>query len=89
MKQLSCVISGQVQGVNFCSFARDRARELGLSGFVRNQEEGTIQIVVQGEMDILEKFLEEIKIGPQYAEVKNVETNWSLPTEQLSDFSIR
>ena len=71
--QLSLTIHGHVQGVNFRSYAREKARTLRLVGWVRNEEEGTVGILAQGSKEILVEFLEWCTVGPRWAKVEKVE----------------
>ena len=66
------LFSGRVQGVGFRYFARRLARELGLSGWVRNLANGDVEIEAQGEEERLEQFLLEVRLGPQGVVVRDV-----------------
>ena len=66
-------VSGRVQGVGFRWSTYQLAQELGLAGFVQNQMDGTVYIVVQGPHDLVRKFTKEVQAGVnQYARVTNV-----------------
>jgi len=73
MKCLNITVFGRVQGVYFRRNTLLKAQELGIKGFVRNEENGTVYIEAEGEEDILEQFVEWCFIGPEHAEVKNME----------------
>jgi len=66
-------INGRVQGVFFRSSAREEALSLGLTGFARNEDDGSVYIEVEGEDNSINKFIEWCKDGPAHAEVNNVE----------------
>ncbi|MFA5185497.1 MAG: acylphosphatase [Patescibacteria group bacterium] len=70
---LTLKISGTVQGVFFRHSAKQKAEELGLEGFAKNEADGTLLIEVEGEIDELELFAEWCKTGPPSAKVENVE----------------
>uniref|UniRef100_A0A7J2TL45 Acylphosphatase n=1 Tax=Archaeoglobus fulgidus TaxID=2234 RepID=A0A7J2TL45_ARCFL len=72
MKAIEVFISGVVQGVGFRYFTLKAARELGIKGYVKNLPDGRVYIYAVGEEEILEKFLERVKIGPPLAVVKDV-----------------
>lgn len=73
MKRVHAFIEGRVQGVFYRAFARDSARALGLSGWVRNLADGRVEAVFEGEEEKIEKMLAFLKKGPPYAVVKNLE----------------
>ncbi len=73
LKHLNIKISGQVQGVFFRTSAKKEAENLNISGFVRNELNGTVYIEAEGEKNNLDKFLRWCKNGPEAAQVKNIE----------------
>lgn len=73
------VISGRVQGVFFRAETRDRARSLGLGGWVRNNPDGTVEAVFEGERERIESMLEWCRRGPSLAGVEDVEAAWEEP----------
>jgi len=86
---LQAIVYGYVQGVFFRAFVSMRARELGLTGFVRNLPEGTVEVNAEGERNKLEKLISHLKVGPPGARVEKVVTNWSIHTGSYFDFNIR
>src|SRR4051812_25501400 len=78
--RLEAVVRGRVQGVGFRAFVRERARRLGLGGFVRNEWDGTVLVVAEGPRDRLEALLEALRQGPAGAWVSSVETRWDAPS---------
>jgi acylphosphatase len=89
LASLQAIVYGYVQGVFFRAFVSMRARELGLTGYVRNLPEGTVEIKVEGERNKLEKLIGYLKVGPPGARVEKVVTNWSKHTGSYFDFNIR
>ena len=73
VKHYKIHIRGRVQGVYFRASASDRARELGLVGFVNNQVDGSVYVEVEGKMAQLEKFLDWCHEGPGSAVVEQVD----------------
>lgn len=69
MGELHVRVSGIVQGVGFRWFVRERARRLGLSGWVRNLPDGSVEVVASGDDGQLELFKEELRRGPPGAAV--------------------
>lgn len=72
MKQIRVHISGFVQGVGFRAFTVKKAKNLEITGWVRNLKDGRVEALLQGEEEKLEKLLNEIKKGSYFSEVKNV-----------------
>jgi acylphosphatase len=58
------VVSGSVQGVGFRFFAERAAREAGVTGWVRNRSDGTVETVVEGEEGAVARYLERLRSGP-------------------------
>lgn len=73
MPRIRLIIKGSVQGVGFRHFARVQAEMLGLTGFVRNKINGSVEIEVQGQKESLNQFVGAIHAGPSNAEVTEVE----------------
>ena len=87
---LSAVVCGRVQGVNFRSFVVKHARELGLTGYVRNlTDDRKLEVYAEGERERLRMLLEHLGKGPLLAKVERVEANWVEYTGALRQFSIR
>ena len=73
MKHLNIKISGQVQGVFFRHAAKEKAEELGLKGFAKNEPDDSVYIEVEGKEEALKKFIEWCKKGPASARIEKVE----------------
>jgi acylphosphatase len=65
-------VSGAVQGVGFRWFTREAARRHGLAGWVKNRENGTVEIAASGTSESLERFLAEVRRGPAGAYVERL-----------------
>lgn len=70
-KHYSIRVSGKVQGVYFRASTEAKARELGISGFVRNERDGSVYIEAEGAPEILERFVTWCHQGPERAQVKS------------------
>ena len=66
-------ISGRVQGVGYRHFTRQVADKLGIKGYVRNLPDGRVEVVAQAKPELIEIFKKELKRGPLWADVKNLE----------------
>ena len=87
--RLQAIVHGRVQGVNFRYYTQLRAIELGVTGYVRNNWDGTVEVVAEGERGAVEKLLEFIKIGPRGALVQRVDSQWQDTTGQFNSFEVR
>jgi acylphosphatase len=80
MRRVRARISGRVQGVFFRASCADRAKALGLSGWVRNASDGGVEAVFEGEAAGVESMLAWCRKGPPYADVDRVEVLEEAPT---------
>ncbi len=76
------IVSGRVQGVGFRWFTINNAQLIGISGYVKNRADGTVEIVARGTDEQLERFLLDIKKGPSFSRVEEIKTE-ELPDEPL------
>ncbi len=83
------VIHGLVQGVCFRMYTQQRARALGLAGWVRNRYDGTVEAAFEGEQDAVDAMVEWCRRGPRTAEVARVDVQWETPRGEGGDFVIR
>ena len=81
------IVHGRVQGVFFRDTARQQAQKLGLSGWVRNCADGTVEAVLEGDPHAVQEMLQELRSGPPRARVDRVEVT-DEPPEGLSGFAI-
>ena len=86
---LRAIIRGRVQGVFFRDFTERNAHRLGLNGYVRNQADGSVEVVAEGDKGKLEQLLELLKEGPPAASVQGVEVSWGEPSGKFSGFAVR
>ena len=82
-------ISGRVQGVGFRYSAMNEARRLGVTGWVRNTHDGSVELVAEGETDQLRQLVAWCHVGPRGALVTDVEARWLQHRAEFADFSIR
>jgi acylphosphatase len=82
------VVSGRVQGVGFREHCRRRALELGVAGSVRNLADGTVEALVEGSQDAVERMLSWLRVGPRSAVVTGVRVSEEQPRDE-SGFVIR
>jgi acylphosphatase len=67
------LVSGRVQGVWFRESTRERASQLGLSGWVRNLRDGRVEALFEGDREAVDAALDFIREGPQFAHVLSAE----------------
>lgn len=89
MKQYHVIVSGKVQGVGFRYFVQLKAMDYGLTGWVKNNQNGSVELVAIGPKEKLDVFMEEIKKGNRFASVHEVNLIEEQPSEQLRSFQIR
>lgn len=82
------LVEGIVQGVGFRYFVRDAAVARGLTGWVRNRTDGSVEVVAEGPRSSLETFESEVRRGPRASRVDRVEPTWSSATGEYSGFRL-
>lgn len=89
MKTVKIRVSGEVHGVGFRDYVSNNARELGLSGWVRNRKDDTVEIEASGAQTPLDNFLEIVKKGPPNSVVANIDIDWQeIAKSPSGDFHI-
>jgi acylphosphatase len=81
-------VTGLVQGVFFRAWARDEAQALGVSGWIRNCSDGSVEALVEGEAEAIEELIDLLREGPPGAQVEDVEIE-EADREGLSSFEVR
>jgi acylphosphatase len=81
-------VTGYVQGVFFRHTAAQKARALGLTGWVRNLSDGRVEIVAEGEQSEVERLVDWCRSGPPHATVESVEADWQPPLSDFDGFKI-
>lgn len=82
-------IHGKVQGVGFRFFATRVARRLKLKGWIQNMRDSSVEALVEGEKKDIDRWLEELKEGPRYAEVTHIDQEVKDFTGKLPDFDVK
>lgn len=88
-QRLRARIRGRVQGVGFRDFARFEARQRNLTGYALNLPNGDVEVVAEGDKDMLEIFLNALRKGPPAARVLDIDSEWSDSLEAFQAFTIR
>jgi len=87
--RLEANVRGRVQGVGYRYFVIARAMRLGLTGWVANEQDGSVRVVAEGPRADLDALLEELREGPPSALVEYVIDDWLPFTGRWSEFGIR
>jgi acylphosphatase len=82
-------IEGRVQGVYFRASTVTQARILGVTGWVMNCPDGSVEVVAEGPRANIEELIEWCRRGPQGARVSNVRVEWEQPQHEFAGFGIR
>lgn len=83
------IVSGRVQGVGFRYFAQDVAAREGVSGFVRNRPDGSVEAHVEGEIEAVTRVERALAQGPPGARVDDLAVEPAVPTGRVSGFRIK
>jgi acylphosphatase len=86
--RLEVIVSGRVHGVGFRWHTTQKARALGLVGWVRNLPDGTVRVVAEGSRRSAESLLVWLHQGPDRARVDHCEANWLEPTGEFGHFDV-
>ena len=82
------IISGRVQGVCYRMETQRAAKSIGVSGWVKNRFDGTVEAVFEGGKKQVDQIIDWCRKGPALARVSNIEIGWESVTGELRDFDI-
>lgn len=82
------IITGNVQGVGFRAFVRNRAIKNNVTGWVKNLDDGSVEALLSGSQENLNKLIEITRIGTPWSKVSNVVVTYSEDQEEYSLFEI-
>jgi len=83
------VIRGVVQGVGYRYYCYRRAVNLQLTGWVKNDADGSVFVLAEGDRSAVEALIDELKVGPHSASVNSLSTKWLPSTGQYKSFEVR
>jgi len=81
-KSVRLYIQGAVQGVFFRQFIKENAERQDVKGFVRNLEDGRVEVFAEGNIENVDKMIELCQKGPKHSQIRNVE----IKEEKFQDF---
>lgn len=87
--QANIIIHGKVQGVWYRQSTKNVAERLGLTGWVRNLPDRTVEACIVGERERVEKLISWCQQGPPAANVTNIDVEWQDAPEQIDSFQVR
>jgi acylphosphatase len=82
------LVIGFVQGVGFRRFLRSKAKNLGLTGWVRNTNDGRVEAIVQGSKEKIDELLPLLKKGNILSQVKSIQCEFVDYNEHFIDFQM-
>ncbi|MDR0308235.1 MAG: acylphosphatase [Chitinispirillales bacterium] len=89
IKRYHITVIGRVQGVGYRYFTRDAAQNLGLSGWVRNTNDGRVELEIEGEQADIDKLIEKLREGPALSRVVDVEVQIMAAMNKGGEFFIK
>ncbi|NQU41644.1 acylphosphatase [bacterium] len=89
MPRKHVIVHGYVQGVGFRFFTTRQAEYAGVTGWVRNRRDGTVELEAQGDPASLESFLESVRKGPGGGEVSDMDIETIPESDQDQGFEVR
>ncbi|NQT24503.1 acylphosphatase [candidate division KSB1 bacterium] len=86
--QAHIIITGTVQGVGYRFFASRLARQMGLTGWVKNSSSNQVEIQIEGARGLIEAFIKDLKTGNAYARVQDVQVEWRPFSGKYNTFDV-
>ena len=88
-KRLHARVYGRVQGVGFRYFVLNTAVELGLVGWARNRRDESVEVIAEGDLEVLKTFVRAMYRGPRSSSVREVKTDIQEASDEFGSFYIR
>ncbi len=89
LTRLHAVVEGRVQGVGFRYFVLETAELLGVTGWVRNRWDDTVEVIAEGRRADLERLFRALERGPSAAYVSQVQQEWLPATGEFRSFMVK
>jgi acylphosphatase len=87
-KRVNLVVRGRVQGVFFRAASQREARRLGVTGWVKNRADGSVELLIEGDEDAVKELMGWAQHGPSAARVDQVDVRWRGYTGEFDTFDI-
>jgi acylphosphatase len=88
LEQVKVVICGRVQGVGFRWWVQKQAQSLKLSGWIKNLDDGRVEVLAQGNKGNLDILLKSLKNGPRFSKVNKIDISWEKEKNEFEGFEI-
>lgn len=88
MQRIHLIISGDVVGVGYRSWARRLAQGLRLTGWVKNREDRSVELMAEGNKEHLDTLIADCRKGPDVSWVQHVDITWQKATGEFMDFEV-
>jgi len=88
MVRLHAVIRGRVQGVGFRYFTQREAQTLGLTGWVANRRDRSVEVIAEGDRSVLDQFVQDLWRGPTSAQVTAIQSDYLPATHEFDQFRV-
>ena len=89
MIQLQIMVSGEVQGVGYRYYTQMKAIQFGITGWVKNLQDGGVEILASGKKEDLERFIDEVRRGNPFSTVDHIDVNETEKIETYRSFAIK
>ena len=86
--EIFCIVSGKVQGVMYRDFIQRSAKDVEVTGSIKNNADLTVEVTAQGTLDNLKEFVEYLHEGSILSEVQGVSVEWRTAKKQFTDFVV-
>ena len=86
--EIHCIVKGRVQRVGYRDFVDRYTKEHNLFGWIRNNADGSVEMVIQGTPDELRECTEALNQGPLLAKVESISVDWRTPAKQFTEFMV-
>lgn len=86
--EIYCVVKGRVQGVGYRDFIEQYTHAEGLTGWIKNKSDGSVEAVIQGTPEELKNCIEVLNQGSLLARVESLSVDWRTPERQYDEFKV-
>ncbi len=88
LSEIHCVAKGKVRGVGYRDFVEQYTKENELYGWVKNNQKGEFEVLVQGSPDELKECIKALNQGPPLAHVESFSVDWKTPEKIFDEFKV-
>ncbi len=88
IQAVKIIVKGRVQGVGYRWYTREKARELGVNGYVRNLPNGDVEVWAEGEQQVVNELIYSLRQGPSWSQVTDVKIDEMTPQGNFNNFNV-